>query len=68
MASFPASNPMAGTTPASYTPGLTQHFFGGLTGQDDGTYEDYQREQGTYQPGTLESMTDKITQGSDEQT
>jgi hypothetical protein len=53
--------------PAAYTPSANFHFQGGMTGQDDGSYEQFQREQGAYQSGTFESMTDKITQGSDEQ-
>jgi hypothetical protein len=54
-------------TPAAYTPGANLHFQGGMTGQDDGSWQDYQREQGTYQPGTFESMNDKIEQGSDDE-
>lgn len=62
-----ANNPFAGTTPASYTPGILAHFQGGMTGQDDGSWQDYQRTQGDYAPGSMETVTDKIEQGSDEQ-
>lgn len=43
------------------------NFQGGMTGQGDGSYEHFQREQGAYQPGTFESMTDEITQGPDDE-
>lgn len=33
--------------------------------QDDGTWERYQRDAGGYAPGSVESMTDQISQGSD---
>lgn len=36
------------------------------TGQDDGAYEDYQRDQGSYTPGTYPRLEDQLGQGSDD--
>lgn len=33
--------------------------------QDDGSWERYERDAGGYVPGSMESMTDQISQGSD---
>jgi hypothetical protein len=63
----PASNPMAGTTQAAYTPGLTAHFQAGTTSPDDPAYEKLQRQSGGYQAGSFPMMEDKVSQGSDEQ-
>jgi hypothetical protein len=49
-----------------YGSNTNAHFVGGVTGQDDGSFEAYQREQGGYQPGSFEQMQDQITQGSDD--
>lgn len=49
-----------------YGSNTNAHFQGGVTGQDDGSWQQMQRDQGSYEAGTFESMTDKITQGSDE--
>lgn len=63
-----ANNPFAGVAPAAYTPGLNAHFQGGMTRQDDGSFEEYQRIQGNYTPGSMRSMTDQLDEGSDDQT
>ena len=35
------------------------------TGQEDSAFEQYQRAAGSYQPGTLPGLMDKVDQGSD---
>jgi hypothetical protein len=60
-------SPFAGTSSASYTPGVNLHFQAGMTAPDDGTYEDLQRESGGYQPGQYPKLEDQITQGSDDE-
>jgi hypothetical protein len=49
------------------TNNANMHFAGGVSGQSDGSWEQAQREAGSYQPGSMEHMTDQIEQGSDEQ-
>jgi len=36
---LPSVHPMAGTTRRATHPVLTQHFVGGMTGQDDGSWQ-----------------------------
>lgn len=36
----------------------------GGSAQDDGSWEQYQREQGGYQPGSMTAMQDQIQQGN----
>lgn len=58
--------PFGGVKAASYTPGLNAHFQGGLTGTPDGSWEEFEREQGNYGPGSFEEMRDELTEGSDD--
>lgn len=36
------------------------------TGQDDSSFEQMERTQGSYQPGSMETLQDRIGQGSDD--
>jgi hypothetical protein len=58
-----ANNPFAGVAPASYTPGATGHF---TTGQNDGAFQDYERDEGGYTPGQYPELEDQLSQGADD--